>query len=364
MLDFKYKLNKIYDYLDLHKFDGMIIGRRDTYSWITNGQESGVILNTDLGFVYLVITKEQRWAVALRADIDKAMNEQLADMGFESCTLDWSSMGKERYAMELLKNKRVVSDISIEGAFMDVNGIYQLQYPMTANEILKYRELGRVCDEILFETASEITYGMTENHIKKIFLSKCIENELDIDVLLIGSDERISNYRHCTPTDKKAEKVILLSPSLRKKGLHANISRMMCFGKVSKELRKKYDAVCKIQAEIIDMSKSGILFSKVFQMQKSLYKKLGYQEEWMKHMHGAPVGYMLSDGGVIFDGKRLMEKNQAYEWYITVTGAKSAELIMNIDDKIEILSVTGKWPMKAYTTVSGNIIELPDILVI
>lgn len=362
MKDCGIKLERIYKLLEKQGYDALVLAKRENFAWLTGGQESGVILNQENGFVYLVITCKHKTAVAMRADIQKAEEELLAGMGFTFTALDWKSQSKEAYIEMLLDGKRFLADIPLKGGKMDEDAIRELEYPMTENEVICYRELGYITDKILRQTAEKLKSPMTENELKAEFLKLCAQYDVEADVLLLGSDERIERYRHCTPTDKKIYKTVLISPALRKYGLHSNIARMLCIGTVPEEVRKRYDTVCQIQAEIISASTEGVYFKDIFALQERLYEQYGYADEWLIHGHGAPVGYMLSDGSVLYSQTRTMQKNQAYEWYVTITGVKSAELVMNIDNQQEILSVTGEWPVKTYITSNGKEIQLPDIL--
>lgn len=363
MTDFDIKLERIGALLDRRQAEALVIARRDNFAWLTGGGESGVILNQENGFVYLIVTQKERAAVALRADADKAQEELLKGLGFTFHTLDWKSAGIEAYIGSLLEGKRALSDIPLTGCTCDTAAIYELEFPMTETETGRYRELGRLTDVIMARAAKRMRQGMTENEIKAEVLHACADHGVEADVLLVGCDERIEKYRHCTPTDKEAARTVLLSPVLRKYGLHSNIARMVCFGSVPEAVRKKYDAVCRIQAEIIAASRENVAFRDIFRLQEAWYRQLGYGQEWMKHGHGAPVGYMLSDASVMHDENRCMTCGQAYEWYVTVSGAKSAELVMNTGGRQEILSMTGEWPEKAYRTEGGDVIKLPDIWV-
>lgn len=362
MSDFSEKIQRIHHFLEAENYEAMVLGRRDNFAWLTGGKEGGVVLNQMESFVFLVIKKDEHIAVAMRADGRKAVEELLTGMNFRLVELDWKSSGKEKYIEDLLKGKAYVSDIPLSGSVFDLEAIYELEYPMTNVEIDRYRELGKITEMILLKTAMRLRKGMTENELKAEFMKLCAEYRVETDVILLGSDERIESYRHCTPTDRPIKKYVLLSPVIRKYGLHSNTARMFCLGKASENTKRKLDVVNQIQAEIIGISQTGRAFGDIFMLQEELYKKYNYQKDWMMHGHGAPVGYMLSDGGVLKNQKRRMQKNQAYEWYVTITGAKSAELVMNIEGRQEILSVTGKWPVKNYQTRTGEKIKLPEIL--
>lgn len=364
MKDFNEKLGRIRTLLDDSGYEALVLGRRDNFAWLTGGKEGGVIRNMEGSFVYLVFTPGERIAVAMNADIRKAEEELLCDMGFRFQAVDWKSSSKEEYIERLLDGKRFLTDILLKGGCFDLDTIYDLEYPMTEREIKQYRKLGALTDDILSRTAEAFREGMTENDLKKEMLKICAQEDVEVDVMQVGTDERVKNYRHCTPTDKVIGKTILLSPVFRKYGLHSNIARMICIGDIPADVRKSYDDVCQIQAEIIGFSREGLLFADLFAKQEELYRKLGYEDEWLMHGHGAPVGYMLSDGGVLYSQNREMKTGQAYEWFVTVSGAKSAELVMNVEGKQKILSLAGKWPVKKYVTESGKTVGLPDILVI
>lgn len=274
MTDFDIKLERIGALLDRRQAEALVIARRDNFAWLTGGGESSVILNQENGFVYLMVTRKERAAVALRADAGKAEEELLKGIGFTFHTLDWKSAGIESYIGSLLEGRRALSDIPLTGCMCDTAAIYELEYPMTETEIGRYRELGRLTDVIMARTAKCMRQGMTENEIKAEVLHACADYGVE-----------------------------------------------------------------------------------------AWYRQLGYGQEWMKHGHGAPVGYMLSDASVLYDDNRYMTSGQAYEWYVTVSGAKSAELVMNTGRRQEILSMTGEWPEKAYRTEGGDIIKLPDIWV-
>lgn len=361
MNDFQIKIERIRQFLKDSPYDAMVLGRRDNFAWLSGGREGGVVLSQEKSFVYLVITDNEKLAVSMRADGRKAIEELLADMGFDLAEVDWKSPGIEAYIEHILKGKRYIADCPMGSGVFDLDAIYELEYPMTEREIERYRELGWITEKIFSETVKKFRPGMTENQLKMEVMKLCAEYGVDVEVLLLGSDERIRAYRHCTPTDKPIKKQVLLSPVFCKYGLHSNTARMFCVGKATEEARRVADIVNQIQAETIAASKEGAAFREIFTVQEQMYRELGCEKEWMVHGHGAPVGYMLSDGGVLYHQDRRMRKNQAYEWYVTVSGAKSAELVMNIEGEQEILSVTGSWPLKEYRTKSGKVISLPVI---
>ena len=94
-------------------------------------------------------------------------------------------------------------------------------------------------------------------------------------------------------------------------------------------------------------------------MQKQLYKELGYENEWKNHFQGGITGYVPNDSTLCFDPEIVVKDRQSFNWFITITGVNTEDTYLSGVD--EILTRSGKWPLKKYT-VQGRDIFLPDIL--
>ncbi len=72
------------------------------------------------------------------------------------------------------------------------------------------------------------------------------------DCVLVGSDERILNYRHPVPTTKKIEKSLMVVLGGEKYGLNISMTRMVYFVPVPEEIkgrmqrRRRYLRQCRI----------------------------------------------------------------------------------------------------------------------
>ena len=71
---------------------------------------------------------------------------------------------------------------------------------------------------------------------------------------------------------------------------------------------------------------------------------------------------MIVDAGRCLTDK-VVQVNQPYEWFITVTGTKMGELSLMTNAGLKISSfVSSTWPGMEITTKKGSII-VPDLLV-
>lgn len=362
ILEVKEKERRVREFLDKNGYEAIVIGRQDNFAWYTCGGNNRVIITSENGFEYLVITKDKTYCIAHVMDGPRVFDDELQGLEIEPVFLKWYEQSWSEKAAQLTGGLRTISDVPVEGADVNPAEIYKLHYPLTGQEIEKCRWIGNKTEEIIRKVADEVKPGMTEHEIEAMFLYEYGKYNMTPEVLLVGSDERIPKYRHPNPSDKKVEKLVLLHPAVKKWGLHANVTRMMYFGdKLPEDIMKKYEAVNMLQAQAISMCIPGEKFHRILDVRKQLLNEWGYGDEWEKHFPGGITGYLLCDASVCGKPDTEVVLNQAYDWFITITGVKVEELSINTAKGREVVSATGKWPMKDYS-YNGQVFKLPEIL--
>lgn len=357
------KEKRVLSFLKASDYDAAVIGRRDNFAWLTCGGNNSVLLNSEFGVCLIIITEEKKIVIANTMDGQRIIDEELKDQDYELIELKWYENSIEETAINLLKDKEVISDISLPGFDCKQEVFVNMHYPFTSGEVDRYRWLAKNTEEVIRETAREIKPGMSEEKIKNILIKKFAERYIDTIVVLVGSDERIKKYRHPVPTAREVERYVMLAPAVQKWGLTVPITRMIYFGKkIPQELAEKYDALCKIEANTIASCEPGNKFIDINKMQKELYQQLGYPEEWKKHFMGGITGYIVNDPAKCFDSKAKIEKKQSFNWYLTISGAKVEETVLSGKEEKEILTENGLWPVKEYEAKDQKY-RLPQIMV-
>ena len=181
-------------------------------------------------------------------------------------------------------------------------------------------------------------------------------------VVLVGSDERLSKYRHPIPSDKKIEKELMLVLCPKKYGLHVPITRMVCYGAgLAAETERRFEAASTIAANCIARSVPGTKFAEILEVQKGLYAQLGFEDGWRFHFPGGITGYIPNDFNLGIDSTARVKEGQSFNWFITITGVNTEDTY--ISGKEEIVTYSGAWPVKPYLA-AGREIDLPTILLI
>ncbi len=262
------KIRRIIEYLKKNNYEVIVLGRQDNFAWISCGGTNKILNTSEYGSCILLISKYKRLVIAYSMDGRRIMDEELHGLGFDLVELKWFEGNIYKMAASLLKNKKTVSDICLDGVDFKLKDIYSLHYPFTENEIEKLKCLSERAEIIISETVKKLKPGMTEMEAQKILLKKSADIEVTVPVCLIGSDERISMYRHPLPSVKKIDKMVMLALAFRKWGLFAPVTRMIYFGnKLSDDTKNKYEAICKIEATVFSMCKPGTRFIDILEKQ-------------------------------------------------------------------------------------------------
>ena len=360
--EFNIKLKRITDFFEKTGYEAMVIGRQDNFSWLTNGGDNSLIITSDYGCALLVITKGQSYLVAAKMDGQRIIDEEIAGFDIEPVIIKWYEPGLSVKVAEIIKGKRTISDISVDGADVNVAEIYDLHYPLTDIEISSLKENCKKSEEIFVNVLESVKPGVSEIDIKASLEYEYSKANMICDVILIGADDRISKYRHPIPTYRKINKLAMIHTAVKNKGLHAIITRMVYFGdKLPEDIARKFDVLCQIESASISMCSAGQKFSNILATQKQIYKNNGFGKEWEEHFIGGVTGYMIADPGRCLNTDLRVVNRQAYNWFVTITGTKVEETTINIGDRREILTSTGLWPTKKYT-FNGQNFKLPQIL--
>ncbi len=360
--EFERKLELLRAHLRARGYCAAIIARQDDFAWITTGGDNRVLRTVDEGVGILAVTPDRVWLVAYTMDADRVHDDELAGTPVEVVPVKWHEGPPEARALSLCGDGRVLSDVRVGRADVDPSAFARLQHPLSELEISRCRELGARTDAILRRVAESLQPDRTEADVAAQLVAEYERAGMTVDVCLVGGTERIARYRHPLPSPTPIGAVVLLHPAVRWRGLHANVTRMVCLGgSVPSELERRYQALCRLQALTLSMCLPGTPFRAIFEARRRLYAQLGFPDDWELHFPGGPTGYRLIEPAAGADPDRLVSDGQVFDWFITVTGAKVEELSLTRGGKRELLSAAGAWPTRPFT--HGDLtVETPWLL--
>jgi antitoxin VapB len=180
-------------------------------------------------------------------------------------------------------------------------------------------------------------------------------------VNLIATDERIFGFRHPLPQDKKMEKYAMLVLCGRRHGLVCSVTRLVHFGPLSDELKKKQAAVTQVDARIIAGTRPGKTLAQMFGEIQQAYADAGFPGEWQLHHQGGPAGYEPREFVANPRAEQHVAAGQAYAWNPSITGVKTEDTVLITPDGFEVMTEIPGWPM-VEVPVGGQTVRRPLIL--
>lgn len=357
------KQKRLLEYIRENGYEAVIIGRQDNFSWLTCGGTNHVVITSENGACILVIGEKDRFVLANTMDGQRIIDEEMLNMDYELVNIYWYDGSPAKKAAEMLKGRKVLSDIPVEGFDYKPDKYYDMHYPLCDSEVERYRTLGVEVEKVLKSAVDSIRPGMTEKEAAAVLMCGFASNDFTTDVLLMAGGDRIASYRHPIPSGKLIQDVLMIAVAVSKGGLTVPVTRMIFYGStLPEELGNKYDALCRIEAEVFSMCTPGRRFSDIFAMQKQRYADYGYPKEWQKHAQGGITGYVINNPSKCLDKAEVIKERQTFNWYITISGAKVEETFLTTSTKKEILTSCGLWPVKEYRAGS-ECYNLPQILI-
>jgi len=364
MKEIEIKENQLREYMKSHGYEGILLFRRDTFSWLTAGRISHIIRSTEFGMVALFITADQKYCIANQVEKYRMMEEEgLGGLDYELLEINW---WEEDY-IGCIRRRFGALKMGSDKPLPDADDIYEdlkkLRFSLLPKEIVRYRELSLICTNAVEQTCREILPGDTEQEVCANLAGKVMRFGIEASVALVASDRRIFKYRHPVDTDKKIDKYAMVVLCGRKYGLFANLTRFIHFGNPPEELIRKFELVRKIDAEVIVNTVVGRSIADIFKVITGEYEEAGYKDEWKLLHQGGPTGYATRDFLATPKHHEHVHNNQAFTWNPSITGTKSEDTILVSKNGFEVLTDSRNWPSVKIKAKNGMTVERPDLLI-
>jgi Xaa-Pro aminopeptidase len=237
----------------------------------------------------------------------------------------------------------------------------QLRANLMPQEGERFRALGRLCAEAMDEAIRAVHPGQSEYEIAGLLAQSAERRGAQAIVNLIASDERIYAFRHPLPTAKRLKRYAMLVLCGRRWGLVCSLTRLVHFGPLPDELRRKAEAAAQIDAALIAATRPGSTMAQVFQKGVAAYEESGYADEWHLHHQGGPAGYEPRELIATPSSPEIVSAGQVYAWNPSITGVKSEDSVLVGENENQTLTEMTDWPVLK-VTAAGQEFARPAIL--
>jgi len=365
------KRQRIQNFLHTHELDGMVLQSQSFFAWATGGGSNWVATDNERGVATLLhLANGQQYAFANNIEVPRLEQEEfLSELGYQVVSQDWwlDNATKEAEIWRLAGGKatRLGSDGFLTGAQNVAGELSRERWQLTVEEIDRYRQLGSDAATALETTCANLMPGLTEWEIAGQLAKASFERGLLPYVTLVATDERIFNYRHPIPTTKKLESYVMVVLCAKRGGLIANCTRLVHFGPLPAELKRKQAAVLQVDATFNLHSIPGAKVSEIFAQAQSVYTEYGFANEWQLHHQGGATGYAGRDYLGVPGSPEIVLPNQTFAWNPSIAGIKSEDTVLvTADGQHEVLTraANSKWPTVQVEVPGLGKLERPLVL--
>lgn len=356
------KEKRVRDFIKSRGFSGVLLKRQANFSWMTGGGLNLVGITTEMGATSLLITKYEKYLISNNIEGPRMIHEEsLEAQGFLVKIYPWYEDQETVVVKALVKEGGLGSDVPFPGAVTVAEDIARLRYSFTPEEVKRYRWVGEKASVALEKTMMDTRKGEKESEVVGRLCQELWKDRMDPVTLMAAADERVSQFRHPIPSEKRIDRYLMVSVNARKWGLIVSLTRFLHFGKTPNELKEKYLANVFIDCVLMAATKPGRAACEVLQKGIEAYQEKGFPEEWKFHHQGGSIGYTGRDYRTHFNTQDIIQENQAFTWNPSLTGTKSEDTILASSKGLEMITRPTSYPTLAMT-VDGISFVRPDIL--
>lgn len=352
---------KLQNWLKQQYYEGILLSKRNNFSWLTQGQTNHIVNTTEFGVADLLIFLDKKFCITTKMESRRIMEEELQDLGYELVEAEWYE-GTEAKLSQLCQGKKMCADHTRAGMDDVSASLRELRSCLSEKEIARYGELCLQAALTLECLCQQIQPGMTEYEIAGNLAQKVITQGHNPQVILVATDERIFKYRHPIPTGKKLERYAMLVLCAEQGGLVANVTRFVHFGNLPPVIEENKRKLAVIDTIMNAATRPGTSVGEVFNLGIAAYAAAGHPEDWRYLHQGGPTGYASREYLATASSSAPILVNQAFAWNPAIYGFKSEDTLMVGEKSNRFLTHTGQW---VYQTVEhqGEVYLRPDILI-
>lgn len=344
MNELDHKLQRVHALLAENGLDALLLRRVSSFAWATCGAASYVNTATTEGAAAVLITPQGRYVLTNNIEATRLeQEEKLAEQGWELRVTPWHEAHDT--VAELTRGLKLGVDGPYPGAVDLSLELARLRANLTPEEAERFRRLGRLCAEAMESAIRAVHPGQTEYQIAGLLARETESRGAQAIVNLIATDERVFSFRHPLPADRQLDRYAMLVLCGRRWGLVCSITRLVHFGRLPDELRRKAEAVAQVDATFIASTRPGCSLGQIFDRAREVYAQTGFTEEWRLHHQGGPAGYEAREFIATPGSTELVAAGQVYAWNPSITGTKSEDSILVGAADNEILTTISGWPV-------------------
>lgn len=361
LADVEAKHQRVRELLEESRADALLLQDPANIAWFTAGADL-FRFGSENSLTSVFVTPEARLFATNSVDSAQIFEREVFGLGFQLKQREWYRPPEELIG-DLCRGRKVISDRGPQGTRMAQAKIQTCRLPLTDLELDRLRTLSRVAVHAVEASAHHVRRGTTESEVAGEVSHRLVKRTVAPARIQVCADGRNDRYRHWTFSEQPIENYAVISCCARRWGLHVGVSRTVCIGNVSDELKQAYRQAVLIHATGLFFSRSGSRLGDVWKKVQRIYEKFEIPFEWESADQADVVGYGLSESRVTPDSDFSIPTPAPIFWHPSVGPAMLGDTLLCRSESNELLSQSTTWPQLS-VTVKGREVQCPGILLV
>lgn len=359
------KLVRVRGFMEEGGYDGALFASDQGFAWIACGAADLVEHTGEMGrgFANVLVTPDEAYLIASNIEMPRLLAEEVGGLELRPVEYPWTDGGAEKSVERVLgRGRSIASDTRIDATAYERDRLALLRTPLTDAEIDRFRILCARSAEAMTATIDAIRPGMNEIEIQTVAGREILARDAFPSIILVGTDERIMRFRHPVPTAVRLERYCMVVMCLQRWGLVSSLTRLVHFGDLPGELRRRYDALLDVEHALIAATRPGEPLHDIFSAGEHAYAAAGFPGEERKHFQGGTCGYYSREQELSPRVDYRIREGEVFAHNPSITGVKVEDTILVRDGGYDVLTEMVGWPSVPHT-LDGHTLVRPEILV-
>lgn len=357
--DVERKHQRVNEFLEQNDLQALLLQAPENIAWFTSGTD----LCRDFGdspAAALFITREGRVVITNNVDSPQIFERHLFGLGFQLKERPWEEP-RERLISDLCRGRNVAGDGAFPGTVALGQELLRLRFPLTSLDCERLRILGRWVVHAVEATARKIRHNESEAMVAAEVAHRMVKRQVTPTKIQVAADGRSERYRNWTYSDRPLRHSCVISAVGRRWGLHAGVSRTVCFGPLGEKFRDAHRRASMVHATALNFTANGMKFTDLWKRITRIYEKFGCENEWLKAEQGELIGYTPSELSLKSTTPITLRPGMALHWRPSVGPAQLGDTVLITDEDVEWITPLEEWPSLTFE-VKGRSIECPAVL--
>lgn len=347
-------------FLKERKFDGLLLMRPCSFSWLTAGGDNTRGSSSDVTSA-LLITPEARVILSRNTDAGQIFDRQVGGLGFQLKERHWYE-DRSILMLDVVRGRTVACDQPFERCPEVAPHLAGMRLPLGSSEIRTLRELGRIVSHAVEATARNFQQDDSEAEVAGQLAYRLIRHGVHPERIQVLADGQGHRYRHWSCGPNPIERTCVISAIGRQRGLHAGTSRTVCFGHPTDEIRQPHLDSLLVQATGMFFSQRQWELYETWSRIERIYEKFGHSEEWHFADQGCVTGYELCEAPIVPRSQFRLTEGMPMIWQPSIGPALTMDTMLIGAAGFEMITPMENWP-QINVDVKGVMIPRPDVLI-